>query len=363
MALANHFNLDINTIGSGWSFRLKKEGKVKEKILRKLTAIRSKKGRDAGNVTEISSSIQDIVRYTIILPSKYYFEGVTMSLQSLDNDYEYNVKRWKNYWKRKDCSSKRNDIETCDPYEGITNIYHGAQGNWKFVEDGGNDKDKDGIVDTVSFELQFHTTESFAAKDPSHAIYEKARMMSGNNKETIAKRDQLMDQSRAIWLKVPMPPQVEKLGENTKLQNLNCKDLKTGKAIDCIPARPWKGDGTPCSGEDVERADAKEDEERQHKENKERMHQELLLEMNKETKFQRQLDRSENSKLDVSVDDYLQRCETKDQVRLKAHFSVQMVSSRHLKIWSESGRKVLHDNLINIGIPINNIENILMSDI
>ena len=60
------------------------------------------------------------------------------------------------------------------------------------------------------FELQFHTPQSLATKDPSHEIYERSRV-TANAREKIA----LEAESRNLWQSVDTPANIEGVGNAT----------------------------------------------------------------------------------------------------------------------------------------------------
>ncbi|HEY6313704.1 MAG TPA: hypothetical protein VIY52_23270 [Streptosporangiaceae bacterium] len=120
----------------GFNCRLKDEDRLKEKIAEKL---RFQPDREEG---EIIREIPDAIRYTFCLRSESYTAGYYDIKQRLE-DREYEMYYSKNWW-------------TNPEYKGI---------NTRWV-----------TPDGQRFEVQFHTPESFHAKQHiTHAAYERIR--------------------------------------------------------------------------------------------------------------------------------------------------------------------------------------------
>jgi hypothetical protein len=145
--------------------------KQRESLARKITQDAAEK-----NVTlqEAADSIGDAIRYTMLLDPQDY----AATAQKVVNDFEaqgFDVFKFKNYW------------QEGNSYKGInTNI-----------------RTPDGTV----FELQFHTPQSLAVKQPSHEIFERSRVTT-NPREKIA----LETESRNLWQSVDTPANIEGVG-------------------------------------------------------------------------------------------------------------------------------------------------------
>jgi hypothetical protein len=147
----------------GWEFRLKQDDRLKEKIAEK---VEHQPDRTVG---EAMQDVNDAIRYTFCLDSANYVAGyhdITSRLEGCGNRMFYS----KNHW--------RDDPE----YKGI---------NTRWL-----------MTDGQRFEVQFHTLESFHAKqDITHQSYERLRSPMTNDYERGALRDFQMEVSS--WIPVP----------------------------------------------------------------------------------------------------------------------------------------------------------------
>jgi hypothetical protein len=123
---------------AGLEFRLKGEDRLKEKI-----ADLAKNGAPDATIEELAREIPDAIRYTFCFEPDIYAAGYREVKQHLEAS-EYRMIYSKNHW-------------PCDPeYKGV---------NTRWVTPGGQ-----------RFEVQFHTAESFHAKQEiTHQAYERSR--------------------------------------------------------------------------------------------------------------------------------------------------------------------------------------------
>jgi hypothetical protein len=148
---------------AGLEFRLKGEERLKEKIAEVLKRIPDR------SATDVMRTLPDAIRYTFCFEAATYSEGCRDVKQRLE-DREYRMVYSKNHW--------RDDPE----YKGI---------NTRWVTPEGQ-----------RFEVQFHTAESFNAKQQvTHKSYERLR----NPMTGYAERQELRAFQRDVcsWLTVP----------------------------------------------------------------------------------------------------------------------------------------------------------------
>lgn len=157
---------------SGLDFRLK----GRESMARKIA-------NDAAEqnipLTQAAAEIGDAVRYTMVSDINDYAETIRGAVAQLESE-GYEILKFKNYWQ-----------------EG--NAYKGM--NLSVRPPGGGRR----------FELQFHTPDSLATKDPSHDLYEKSREAG----ISATKKAKLEAESRALWAKVDTPQGLGDLGEQS----------------------------------------------------------------------------------------------------------------------------------------------------
>lgn len=125
---------------------LKNAVKTEASLERKITGdLEQARLRDPGaTVEQVSDSINDSLRYTMQFSSADYTAGVEDTIDRLE-EQGFKPVRIKNFW------------ESGDDYNGINAVFTAPDG--------------------TTFELQFHTPESFATKSgPLHALYEEYRV-------------------------------------------------------------------------------------------------------------------------------------------------------------------------------------------
>lgn len=154
---------------AGLEYRLKTE----ESLARKIATDMEKGGLTA---EEAAGRIVDTNRYTAIFPTDDMVGGYEKVIKGLEAK-GYKVTKVKNTW----------DDPTV-PYNGV---------NVQLVSPNGQ-----------PVELQFHTPESFWAKDAgTHALYEEQRKLEKGS----ARWQELEQQQRDIFKQTPRPPGVEKI--------------------------------------------------------------------------------------------------------------------------------------------------------
>lgn len=146
----------------GLDFRLKGEDSLKRKLATDMA--------EDINVApdEALAGIRDSVRYTLEVPSGNYSHGVQHAVHQLQSQGFENIK-FKNTWDESG--------------------YKGINSTWRDPATG------------QTFELQFHTPESFAAKMDAHELYEQQRL-PGNSPERI---EELQAQQREIFDRLDRP--------------------------------------------------------------------------------------------------------------------------------------------------------------
>jgi hypothetical protein len=147
----------------GLDYRLKGTDSLARKVA---TAFDEGEYRD---VARALGDINDDVRYTIQMSAGNYTNEVTQAVRSLQ-DSGYQVFKWKNTW-------------TSPGYKGINSF-------WRDPATG------------QTFEVQFHTPQSFDAKMVTHDLYEQSRVPGVDQ----AARNALDAQQNAIFGAVPQPP-------------------------------------------------------------------------------------------------------------------------------------------------------------
>jgi hypothetical protein len=130
---------------------------------------------------ELVSAIHDGVRYTFLFPAEYYTASVAAVTQALRD--------------------RGHDLEIRRPSWGEED-YRGVNSRWCDTGSG------------ILFEVQFHTPESWEAKQKTHDIYEKLC----DTRITPREREQLEDQQWLIFAAIPVPPGAENITHYVKGQ-------------------------------------------------------------------------------------------------------------------------------------------------
>jgi len=155
---------DVPSAGlAGLSFRIKGADSFRRKVATEIG--------DGSTATKATTGIRDTIRYTLKLPPQDYAAGVTAASRAMtERGYEPVPGKFKVSWDSPD--------------------YRGINSSWRDPRTG------------QVFELQFHTPDSLAAKESTHALYEEQRL-PGTSPERQAELQRLQ---REIFSKVPVPP-------------------------------------------------------------------------------------------------------------------------------------------------------------
>jgi hypothetical protein len=133
---------------------------------------------------DLVSAIHDGVRYTFLFPTGDYTAGEADATQAL-RDCGYDLRIRKSSWNEGD--------------------YQGVNSRWRDTGSG------------VLFEVQFHTPESWDAKQKTHDIYERLC----DTRTPPREREQLEEQQRQIVAAIPVPPGAETITHYVKGQSDN----------------------------------------------------------------------------------------------------------------------------------------------
>ena len=147
---------------AGKDFRLKGRDRLKEKIAA------AREGAPGADFDQLSANIHDAVRYTLRYEDADYTEGVKSDVGRL-KDQGFDLIKLKNFW---------NDTE-----------YKGINSQWNDRRTG------------QTFEVQFHTRESFEAKQITHKAYERLR----HPQITEDQSGHMHDYQRDVSSKIPIP--------------------------------------------------------------------------------------------------------------------------------------------------------------
>jgi hypothetical protein len=142
-------------------FALKSPDRFKEKLAKLITRYPDQPAGD------LASAIHDGIRYTFLFSGDHYAAGVAETSQLL-SDRGYSLELRKPSWG--------------------DDSYRGVNCRWS---DGG-----------VQFEVQFHTPESWEAKQKTHDIYEKVCDLRTTSQE----RGRLDREQREVTAAIPIPP-------------------------------------------------------------------------------------------------------------------------------------------------------------
>jgi hypothetical protein len=148
----------------GFDHRLKAPDRLKDKVAHDI--------EDKGRTTpEALASVKDIIRYTFVYREEGYTDGVQVDIARMESAGFKQVER-RNTW--------------------TDNQYRGINSRWR-TPDGGQ-----------IFEVQFHTTMSFEAKQLTHGAYERSRDPTTDRAELRELRYLQID----ICRQIPVPPGV-----------------------------------------------------------------------------------------------------------------------------------------------------------
>jgi hypothetical protein len=138
----------------GVAYRVKEQGSLSRKVTTDLRTL-----ADAGTprtAQQVMDTINDGLRFTMELPAGTYTSGYRATMAELEAQGYTMVKAPKNFWGQ-------------EGYQGVH--YLGR------------------TPDGTRFELQFHTPQSLAAKEPSHKLYEVQRVTTNPVEHARLQRD------------------------------------------------------------------------------------------------------------------------------------------------------------------------------
>jgi len=148
----------------GLDYRLKSEESLKEKLWREMSG-----GSPELTFDEALSGIRDAIRYTLQSGDELYSSNVQTAVGELMSQ-GYECIKFNNSWGSAD-------------YQGINSL-------WRDTRTGN------------VFEVQFHTSDSFAAKSQTHVFYEELRLPT-TSVERLVELDQIQSE---IFGRVATPP-------------------------------------------------------------------------------------------------------------------------------------------------------------
>ena len=154
-------------------FALKSPDRFKEKLAK---LIADEPGRSAN---ELSSEIQDAVRYTFLTDKNSYSTELS-DVRATMEKAGYELLTLRNMW-------------GAEEYKGINS-------RWRDP------------ASTLAFEVQFHTHESWSAKQATHEAYEKV----DSPLTPIRQKERLREEMRDISSSVPIPPHVSQVTDYRK---------------------------------------------------------------------------------------------------------------------------------------------------
>jgi hypothetical protein len=144
-------------------YALKDPTRFKEKLAQRIERFPN------ADPNELAAKIHDGVRYTFILEFDHYTDGVGLAQSQLDEAGYYQIET-KPGWHREE--------------------YKGVNSQWEDPASG------------ISFEVQFHTSESWRAKQTTHEAYETIR----SNKASVEEMESLRSYQREVSATVRIPP-------------------------------------------------------------------------------------------------------------------------------------------------------------
>ncbi len=150
--------------------------KTEDSIIRKMEQARAYNPDISDR--RLKRRVFDALRYTMVCPAERYSRTVKSALTELrEKGYEFEKRDIRNYWPKHEL------------YKGINvTLRVGGTGD--------------------VFELQFHTDESWEAKNQAHPLYEESRLQETPE----ARREELERQMIAVFGRIRTPPKVEDIG-------------------------------------------------------------------------------------------------------------------------------------------------------
>ena len=132
-------------------------------------------------VSDVVREVDDILRYTVVIPTASYVPVTMTFLNSLQEDLKCEVKRF-SFW------------HPDSTYLGVNSYV---------------------TLENFTFEVQFHTYESWRAKQKeSHELYRAFRLLFDGRAKSIIYRSM-----KEAWSTVPIPPSIELIGQPQPFQN------------------------------------------------------------------------------------------------------------------------------------------------
>jgi hypothetical protein len=148
------------------NFALKSPDRFKEKLAKLIDRYPDEPA------DKLASAIHDGIRFTLVFPAEEYASGVADATERL-TDAGYDLRLRKSSW-------------DADDYRGVNSRWWDPEGK-------------------VLFEVQFHTPESWEAKQRTHDIYEKLC----DTRITPAECKQLDEEQQRIVAAIPVPPSAD----------------------------------------------------------------------------------------------------------------------------------------------------------
>eukprot|EP01043_Picozoa_sp_COSAG02_P017722 COSAG02_NODE_809_length_16922_cov_11.295013_14_plen_932_part_00 len=158
----------------GLEFNIKERESTFSKVIRKMGAVKGLSDEEQNETFQRTiNSLRDLLRYTMVLKTKTYVQGVNETVRLFrENGIEPVPNTIKNFWRR-----KGQDTD----YLGINGSFQTQAG--------------------FPFELQFHTDESIETKqEKAHHSFEQFRLTTGLEKL------QYWEDMVRMWAMVPIPP-------------------------------------------------------------------------------------------------------------------------------------------------------------
>jgi hypothetical protein len=151
----------------GLEFRLKGRDRLEEKVAHDM----QKRGVTA---EQAFAAVKDAIRYTFQYSDDNYSRGVRADVERMTSE-GFELMDFRNSWANEE--------------------YKGINSRWRVADNG------------QVFEVQFHTEASFAAKQETHAAYERLRTLPADHDDV----RELRAYQREVSAKIPTPPDAQEL--------------------------------------------------------------------------------------------------------------------------------------------------------
>jgi hypothetical protein len=151
----------------GLEYRLKGADRIEEKVVHDM----QKRGVTA---EQAFATLKDAIRYTFQYSDDNYSDGVQADVERMKTE-GFELVDCRNSWGNEE--------------------YKGINSRWRVAENG------------QMFEVQFHTEASFAAKQETHAAYERLRTLPEDHDDV----RELRAYQREVSAKIPTPPEAQEL--------------------------------------------------------------------------------------------------------------------------------------------------------